>query len=37
MLTEGQRVVPVKAEEYGYKFIYPDIKSACTELVSKCE
>lgn len=35
MLTEGQRVVPANAQRLGYKYMYPDIQSACQELVSK--
>ncbi|KAJ3663827.1 hypothetical protein Zmor_008049 [Zophobas morio] len=35
MLTQGQRVLPKKATNLGYQFKYPDIVSACHELVKK--
>lgn len=34
ILTEGQRVVPAKLRQYGFKYHYPDIQSACREVVS---
>lgn len=30
-ILEGQRVAPKRTLEIGYKFIYPDLKSACKE------
>ncbi|PRD32280.1 UNVERIFIED_CONTAM: Epimerase family protein SDR39U1 [Trichonephila clavipes] len=32
MMLEGQKVVPKRTLESGYKFVYPDINSACKEL-----
>lgn len=29
IMTEGQKVIPKRTLEYGFKFEYPDIDSAC--------
>lgn len=34
MLTEGQKVIPKKAQELGFTYNYPDILSACEEIVN---
>ncbi|XP_005109612.1 epimerase family protein SDR39U1 [Aplysia californica] len=34
VMLEGQKVTPKRALELGYKFKYPDVTSACKELVS---
>jgi len=34
LMLEGQKVQPKRALELGYSFEYPDLKSACSELVS---
>ncbi|XP_023230341.1 epimerase family protein SDR39U1-like isoform X1 [Centruroides sculpturatus] len=31
MMTEGQKVIPQRTLEMGYKYIFPDIRSACKE------
>ena len=31
LLLKGQKVVPTRALETGYQFLYPDLKSACKE------
>lgn len=31
MLTEGQKVIPKRTLESGFKYKYPDIRSACKE------
>lgn len=38
MITEGQRVLPKRTQELGFKYLYPDIQSACKAIVSssKC-
>lgn len=33
MLTTGPRVQPKRTLSLGFKFLYPDIKSACDEIV----
>ncbi|KAK6185229.1 hypothetical protein SNE40_007507 [Patella caerulea] len=33
VILEGQKVLPKRTLEYGYKFKYPDIDSACKEIV----
>lgn len=35
MITEGQKVLPKKTLSTGFKYQYPDIESACREVVSK--
>lgn len=35
MLTLGQKVVPKRVEKLGFKYYYPDIVSACKEVVQK--
>ena len=34
IMLEGQKVLPKRATDLGYKFVYPDPKSACSELVT---
>lgn len=29
IMTEGQKVIPKRALEYGFEYDYPDIDSAC--------
>lgn len=31
VILEGQKVIPKRTLELGYKFVYPDLKSACHE------
>lgn len=33
IMTEGQKVIPKRTEELGYKFKYRDIDSACRECI----
>lgn len=33
LLTEGQKVLPKRTQAMGFNYIYPDIKSACEELI----
>ncbi|RZC33677.1 Epimerase and/or DUF1731 domain containing protein [Asbolus verrucosus] len=35
MLTQGQKVLPKRVASLGFKFEFPDIKSACKEVVKK--
>ncbi|CAK9806920.1 Epimerase family protein SDR39U1 [Anthophora plagiata] len=35
IMLEGQKVVPKRVQELGFQYQYPDINSACTELVGK--
>ncbi|XP_072392866.1 epimerase family protein SDR39U1 [Diabrotica undecimpunctata] len=35
MITEGQKVIPKKTIALGFKHKYPDIETACKELVAK--
>lgn len=30
IMTEGQKVIPKRVLEYGFKYTFPDIDSACT-------
>lgn len=34
MLTEGQKVIPKKAQQLGFTYNYPDILSACEEIAN---
>lgn len=34
MLTEGQKVLPKRTQSLGFEFVFPDIDSACQELVN---
>lgn len=34
IMTEGQKVIPKRTLELGYKFIYPQIDDACKNLAS---
>lgn len=34
MLTEGQKVIPKKAQKLGFTYNYPDILSACEAIVN---
>jgi len=33
VILEGQKVIPKRTIESGYKFVYPDLKSACSSFV----
>lgn len=33
IMTEGQKVLPERPLSYGFKYKYPDIESACKEVV----
>lgn len=35
LLTTGARIVPNRTQEFGFKFDFPEIKSACNEVVKK--
>ncbi|XP_056632497.1 epimerase family protein SDR39U1 [Diorhabda sublineata] len=35
MLTEGQKVIPKKTLSLGFRYKYPDIETACNEIVNK--
>ncbi|XP_031345027.1 epimerase family protein SDR39U1 isoform X3 [Photinus pyralis] len=34
LITEGQKVLPRRTQAVGFNYLYPDIKSACEELVA---
>ena len=33
MMTEGQKVIPKRTLAYGFQYKYPNIESACREVV----
>lgn len=33
-MLEGQKVIPKRTQELGYKFLYPDITSACKQFAT---
>ncbi|XP_076238465.1 epimerase family protein SDR39U1 isoform X2 [Calliopsis andreniformis] len=35
IMLEGQKVVPKRVKELGFQYQYPDIKSACAEILGK--
>nr|CAD7609447.1 unnamed protein product [Timema genevievae] len=35
IMTEGQRVVPKRTLSYGFHYMYPDIKTACKNIVNQ--
>lgn len=35
IMLEGQKVVPKRVKELGFHYQYPDIQSACAEIVGK--
>lgn len=37
MLTEGQKVIPKRAQTLGFTYNYPDILSACEAIVNAPE
>lgn len=32
-MLEGQKVIPKRVNELGFQYKYPDINSACVELI----
>ena len=34
-ILTSQRVMPVRLEEAGYKFVYPELRGALTDLLAK--
>lgn len=37
MLTEGQKVIPKRAQKLGFTYNYPDILSACEAIVNSSD
>lgn len=35
IMLEGQKVVPKRVKELGFQYQYPDINTACIELIQK--
>lgn len=35
MLTKGQKVIPKKTLDVGFKYLYPKIEDACNAVVNK--
>lgn len=35
IMLEGQKVVPKRVRELGFQYQYPDINSACAEILGK--
>nr|XP_033339612.1 epimerase family protein SDR39U1 isoform X1 [Megalopta genalis] len=35
IMLEGQKVIPKRVKELGFQYQYPDIQSACTEILDK--
>lgn len=33
IMTEGQRVIPMRVLDAGYNYVFPDIEAACADLV----
>lgn len=35
MITQGQKVLPTRPQQLGFKFGFPDIETACQDIVKK--